>query len=64
MPVTTQEQIAKVSRMGIGLMVCISLLYVFYLAFAFRKINKYQMPIEENKKSITQFQKYLSELKK
>jgi hypothetical protein len=62
--VKTQEQIAKVSRMGIGLMVCITLLYIFYLAFAFRKINKYQMPIEENKKSITQFQKYLSELKK
>jgi hypothetical protein len=64
MPVTTQEQIAKVSRMGIGLMVGISLLYIFYLAFAFRKINKYQHPIQENKESITQFQKYLSELKK
>jgi hypothetical protein len=64
MPVTTQEQIAKVSRMGIGLMVGISLLYIFYLAFAFRKINRYQHPILENKESSAQFQKYLSELKK
>jgi hypothetical protein len=64
MPVTTLEQIAKVSRMGIGLMVGISLLYIFYLAFAFRKTNKYQHPIQENKESSAQFQKYLSELKK
>ena len=64
MPVATLEQIAKVSRMGIGLMVGISLLYIFYLAFAFRKINRYQHPILENKESSAQFQKYLSELKK
>lgn len=64
MHIETSEQIEKVSRMGIGLMVGISLLYIFYLAFAFRKINKYQHPIQENKESIAQFQKYLSELKK
>ena len=63
-PVSTQEQIAKVSRMGISLMVCISLLYIIYLALAFRKVNKYKCPIKENKQSIDQFQKYLSELQK
>jgi hypothetical protein len=64
MRISTQEQIEKVSRMGISLMVCISLLYIIYLALAFRKVNKYECPIKENKKSITQFQKYLSELQK
>jgi len=63
MHISTVEQISKVSRMGISLMVCISLLYIFYLYFAFRKINRYCKPIEEDKKSINQFQKYLGELK-
>ena len=64
MGVSTQEQIVKVSRMGISLMICISLLYIFYLVIAFRKVNKYECPNKENKKSITQFQKYLSEIQK
>ena len=64
MHISTVEQISKVSRMGISLMVCISLLYIFYLYFAFRKIKRYCKPIEEDKKSINQFQKYLGELKK
>jgi hypothetical protein len=64
MGVSTQEQIAKVSRMGISLMVCISLLYIFYIVIAFRKVKKYKCPIMENKKSIDQFQMYLSELQK
>jgi hypothetical protein len=64
MHISRVEEIAKVSRMGISLMVCISLLYIFYLYFAFRKINRYSKPIEENKKSLDQFQKYLGELKK
>lgn len=61
-PVSTQEQIAKVSRMGVTLMVCNSLLYVFFLVFAFRKVRKYEHTTKENKKSIAQFRKYLLEL--
>jgi hypothetical protein len=61
-PVSTQEEIAKVSRMGITLMVGISLLYIFFLVFAFRKVNKYEFTIEDNKKSMLRFRKYLSEI--
>lgn len=61
-PVSTQEQIAKVSRMGVTLMVCNSLLYIFFLVFAFRKVRKYELTTKENKKSIAQFRKYLLQL--
>lgn len=62
MHIETSEQIEKVSRIGMSLMICILILYFIYLRFALKKIATYKAPINENQNQAQQFQVYLDQL--